>query len=152
VWIKQIFRNGTASASTIGKQVGQLASSMTAYNRKNPKPESHGRFAYGETTKVETCVQVRWSWTSFLAGLVVLASLFLALTIWSTKQIPSMNSGRKVWKTSSLALLFNGLDERLLKEQGPMDKKSEMMDRAAKLRVALKGEDDGWKLRAHTGH
>jgi hypothetical protein len=152
VWIKLIFRNGTASASTIGKQVGQLASSMTAYNRKNARPDSHARFAYGDATKVETCVQVRWPWISFPAGLVVLASLFLALTIWSTKQIPSMNSGRPVWKTSSLAVLFNGLDERLLKEQGPMDKKSEMMDRAARLRVALKREDDGWKLRAHTGH
>jgi hypothetical protein len=152
VWIKQIFRNGTASASTIGKQVGQLASSMTAYNRKNPRPESHSRSAYGDTIKVETCVQVRWPWISFPAGLVVLAILFLALTIWSTKQIPSTNSGRKVWKTSSLAVLFNRLDERLLREQGSMDKKSEMMDRAARLQVALKREDDGWKLRAHTGH
>jgi ketosteroid isomerase-like protein len=57
-----------------------------------------------------------------------------------------------VWKISSLAVLFNGLDERLLREQGSMDKKSEMMDRAARLQVALKREDDGWKLRAHTGH
>jgi hypothetical protein len=136
VWIKQIFRNGTASASTISEQVGQMASSMTAYNRKNRidpssnnvRPESQ-QFAYGDTIKVETCVQVRWPWISFPAGLVVLASLFLALTIWSTKQIPSTTSGRKAWKTSS-----------------------EMMDRAARLQVALKREEDGWKLRAHTGH
>jgi hypothetical protein len=152
VWIKQIFRNGTASAFTIDKQVGQMAASMTAYNRKNLRSESHSQFAYGETIKVETCVLVRWPWISFPAGLVILASLFLALTIWSTRQIPSTASSRKVWKTSSLAVLFNGLDERMLREQEPMDKKSEMMDRAARLQVALKREGDGWKLRAHTGH
>jgi hypothetical protein len=160
VWIKQIFHNGTASVFTISKQVAQMASSMTAYNRKNRinpppnifRPAPHLQFAYGDTIKVETCVQVRWPWISFPAGLVVLASLFLPLTIWSTKQIPSTTSGRKAWKTSSLAVLFNGLDERLLKEQGPMDKKSEMMNRASRLQVALKREDDGWKLRAHTGH
>lgn len=49
-------------------------------------------------------------------------------------------------------MLFNGLDERLSRDNGPMDKKSEMMDRAAKLKVAMKLEDDGWKLRAHTDH
>ena len=151
-WIKQIYRDGNASATTIGEQVSQMASFMTAYNRRYPRPESHLNFAYGDTIKVETCVQVEWPWIAFPAGLVVLASLFLALTIWSTEQIPSTISGRKVWKTSSLAVLFNGLDKGLLKRQGPMDKKSEMMDRAARLQVALKRDNDGWKLRAYTGH
>jgi hypothetical protein len=48
-------------------------------------------------------------------------------------------------------VLFNGLDKGVLKEQGPIDKKSEMMDRAARLQVALKHENDGWKLRAYIG-
>lgn len=152
VWINQIFRNGTASATTIGEQVGHLASSMTAYNRKDFRLESHSKFAYGDTIKVETCVQVQWPWISFPAGLVALASLFLALTIWSTKQISSTTSGRKVWKMSSLAVIFNGLDKGLLREQGPMDKKTEMMDSAARLQVALKRGDDGWKLGTYAGH
>jgi hypothetical protein len=152
VWIKQIYRNGTASASTIGEQIGQLASSMTAYNRMKPRPETTLGFAYGDANKVETCVQVRWPWIAFPATLVLLSSIFLALTIRSTKQGSSSVSGRKVWKTSSLAVLFNGLDEHLLKNQGPMVRKSEMVDRAAKLKVVLEFEDDGWKLRAYTNN
>jgi hypothetical protein len=152
VWIKQIYRNGTASASTISAQIGQLASSMTAYNRMMPRPETNLGFAYGDTIKYETCVQVRWPWIAFPAALVVLSSLFLALTIWSTKQDSSSVSGGKVWKTSSLAVLFHGLGEGLLKDQEPLVRKSEMMDRAAKLKVALRFEDDGWKLRANTNH
>lgn len=48
VWIKQIYRNGTASASTISDQIGKIANSMTAYNRKKkPRPETNLGFAYG---------------------------------------------------------------------------------------------------------
>jgi hypothetical protein len=40
-------------------------------------------------------------------------------------------------------VLFNGLDERLPRDPGPIDKKSEVTGRAAKMEVALKLEDGG---------
>jgi hypothetical protein len=147
VWIKQLFNNGSASISTISEQVGQLARSMTAYNRKRPKAESVFDFAYGDVIKTETCVQVKWAWVSFPASLVAMTTLFLGLTIWSTKRNASPVAGNKAWKSSSLPVLFSGLEEAAQRAHDRMDTKSDMLDRAAELKVCLKRGEDGWRLR-----
>lgn len=81
-------------------------------------------------------VNVRWPWLIYQATLVVLACVFLGLTVaFGTEK------DKLVWKSSSIALLFHGL-------HGPSDDRTYVRDtdgmeeRAKDMKVVL-GEDDG---------
>jgi hypothetical protein len=149
-WIRNLYNNGSASLSTIERYVANLASSMTAYGRMNPKRDQSLGYEYGYAVRTETCIQVRWAWVAFPASLVLLTFLFLTLTIWRThkQRHDHSESERGAWKSSTLAVLFAGFSDTAQRELGSVDKKSDMIDRAGEMRVSLTRTDDGWKLRS----
>jgi hypothetical protein len=147
---RSLYRNGTASISTVEAYFAQLASSMSAYLRINPNRDQTLGYAYGDAIRTDTCIRVRWAWLSFPASLVAMAFAFLLLTIWRTHRQRHDHSAseRGAWKSSSLAVLFSGLDGGAKREYGNVVKKSDMMDRAEEMRVSLMLAEDGWKLRS----
>jgi hypothetical protein len=146
LWIKSLFHNGTANMSTVEMFVGQLARSMTAYTRQNPMRDLRLGYVYGDAIRTEACVRVRWAWISFPASLVLLSICFLAVTMWRTRMAGLKTLGKGAWKSSSLAVLFAGLDERDRQEYGRLNKKSEMLSAAEENKVALARTEDGWRL------
>jgi hypothetical protein len=62
----------------------------------------------GDAWEQETRVHIRWAWIILPACLLIFSFLFLAVTI-----IRSEKGGKKIgiWKSSALAVLFNGLGE-----------------------------------------
>lgn len=78
--------------------------------------------------------------------LVVLTIIFLATTIWTTQRSERSARQHGVWKSSSLAILFGGLEEEVRQGCGTMETKSDMDLRAKELKVSLRLGDDGWRF------
>jgi hypothetical protein len=147
LWLKNLFRNDTVDVSMMEKYVGQFARAMTVYMRNwsSAKDETHG-LVHGDAIRTETCIQVRWPWISFPASLVAFTLLLLAITIWKTRKNKRPLRQTGTWKSSSLAVLFGGLDDQVRSKFGPMEKKSQMEDCAKKLNVSLIPVENGWRL------
>ena len=149
LWIKSLYRNGTANISTVETLVGQLATSMTAYTRINPNRDQSLGYVYGSAIRTETCIRVQWAWLAFPASLVLLTFAFLSATIWRTRKQRHDHSSheRGAWKSSSLAVLFAGLDETVQHERARVATKADMRDRAEDINVSLVLTGHGWRLR-----
>lgn len=85
-------------------------------------------------------------WVAFPASLVVLTIAFLIMTVWKTARHGSTTSANGAWKSSSLTVLFGGMDEEVRQKYGQIDKKSEMIKIAEELNVRLTPKEAGWRL------
>ena len=97
--------------------------------------------ANGTATYNEVYVSIRWSWLAFPASLLLLTFVFLVLTILHTA-----SSKTAVWKCSSLALLFHGLEEEGIKPFGTARNITKMDEMAEHNVVRLQETDRGLKL------
>ena len=130
--------------TNIGFMMQNLATSMTTWIRtmgNSPQPD-----AFGTVLHLQILVQVRWAWLSLLVLLEVGTAVLLACTIGRT-----MRHGNVVWKQSSLATLFHGLDDTNEHVgSGAMGIK-EMEDAAKSMTVSLgQGRDGRLKLGGQT--
>lgn len=101
--------------------------------------------ANGTSTFNEVVVAVRWKWLSFPGTILGLTALCLALTILETARHTT-----KVWKSSPIPLLFHGLEQEQLEQDGVGQTRTlaEMEALASGMTVQLRDEGDGYKLRA----
>jgi hypothetical protein len=144
LWIEDLYDNGTRSISTSETYVAQLARSLTVYTRlRNLTRNENFGYARGNAVETDTCIEVRWGWIAFP---VILVLAFLATTIWQTRKSRRPTRQTGAWKSSSLAVLFGGLDEKERRSCGVMEKKSEMNSCTSELRVSLRPGNDGWRL------
>jgi hypothetical protein len=148
VWMKKLWHNGTASLSTTEAYTDQLARALTVHTRERAASlNSELGNAHGLAVKTETCIQIRWGWISFPATLVLLTIVFLAATIVKTQKGDHHNRQHGNWKSSSLAILFGGLEDDLRHGSRMLEKRSDMDESAGLLKVSLSPGDDGWRLR-----
>lgn len=149
-WILKLYNNGTANISSVEAYFRGLEDSLSAYTRSwgDQGGSKTGFSALGKPWVVQTCIRVRWWWMSFPVVLTLASIVFLGLTYWRTRMD---TSGAGSWKSFTLADLFSGLDEGIRGRYGRLDRKSEMQDAAAELRVKLVLTDDGWRLREVDG-
>jgi hypothetical protein len=90
---------------------------------------------------VETHVQVRWIWLTLPGVLILASTAFLALAMLETRRRKA-----EVWKDSSLALIFHGLEQHR-ESTGLVSKLSQMEDVAKETRVRLERMDtEDWRL------
>jgi hypothetical protein len=95
----------------------------------------------GKMGTVETYVHVRWVWLTLPAVLIVSSAAFLALAILETR-----HKKAEVWKDSSLALIFHGLEQKG-ESTGVVNKLSDMEDVAKGMKVRLDRVDmEDWRL------
>ncbi|KAI9878887.1 MAG: hypothetical protein M1830_010243 [Pleopsidium flavum] len=96
----------------------------------------------GSVGNVKQYVRVRWAWISFPIFLVLSTALFLLLTM-----VGSHKNGIKLWKSSSLALLYHGLDNPS-EDSASINRTSGMDEDAKGVSVRLaRTEGDQWRLR-----
>jgi hypothetical protein len=120
-----------------------LAKAMTTYIR-DPSQRPDANFVYGTASRVETFVQVQWQWLTLPTTLVGMSIIFLGGTMMMNESKHAL-----AWKSSSLALLFHGL-EGVRKNTG--EGMYQMRDVAKKTKVVLiQGYNGDWKLR-NTGY
>jgi hypothetical protein len=146
VWMKDLWRNGTADLNTVNTFAQQLAGSITTYMRNFNSSYVKTLYTDGDAIRTEVCIKVRWAWVAFPAGLTLLSIMFLGLTISKTRLSYRLGRAKGVWKSSSLAVLFAGLHEELRQECGALEKKSKIRHCAENLNVELRSTEHGWQL------
>lgn len=120
----------------------QMASAVLAMNsvlRRNTLSRSHREdIAQGQSFKNVVYVDVRWQWITLPAALLVFALVFLLATMYRSSKDKEQIG---VWKSSALAILFNGLGEDVQGFVGPGNKKQGYVRRKARdIKVQL--DDD----------
>ncbi|KAI7782351.1 hypothetical protein LA080_013626 [Diaporthe eres] len=95
-----LWNNGTASLETVQKAMDGLCSAISAQWRTGDRFSSNIGPAIGIVQQNETCIRVNWAWLTLPAAFLFLTVVFFIINIVQTK---SMN----VWKSSTLAMLFN---------------------------------------------
>lgn len=123
-------------AENMTQLMDNVAASMTNYIRNVSSIGEHGT-----AWELETFVHVRWAWLVLPLALAPLSFLFLLSAIWI-----SGHHNIKVWKSSSLATVFHGL-EHPPKPDVAINRRSEMEELARGLRVRLRQtSDERYKL------
>ena len=106
-----------------------IALAMTNELRQSSNP---ARTILGRTNSSLTVIQVRWGWAALPIALVLLGCFFLSISIWESQRF-----NVEVWKDSSLATLYHGLDQPLLKDSAQAVTTSDMKHRAKSTTVQL---------------
>ena len=143
LWLQNLYANGTSNMTSVTKVMQGLANAMTAAIRSR----GEGDAAEGTAYVAQTCVRVEWAWLALDATLVVLTFVFLAATVWQSRR--AMGTGtsaasraRGAWKSSSLPLLWSGLDEELKRKLEGFYTVEEMEELGKTLRVRLEKRAD----------
>jgi hypothetical protein len=123
---------------------GNLTASLNTRIREMSINEKDGGVS-GDALVLVPHVHIRWEWLSLPAIFVGLCSVLLAATAMATKR-----SGVPVWKNSSLAVLFHGLEDDSGstgdESPGHLSRSSEMGKEAEGRAVVLRRGGGGWKL------
>lgn len=135
----RLWRNGTATIESMNDFVSDLADIMTAIIRNTGTEGNSSTYAQGVVTVDATCIRVRWKWFSFLCTLVGLGCLFFLLALRAFSQAPK----DRLWKSSTLPVLFCFLDQNMHQATGVEKEKNEMFDFAKRINVLLQEDDDG---------
>ncbi|CAI7613061.1 unnamed protein product [Penicillium viridicatum] len=118
------------------KMMNNIADSLTNLALRETLNKSNG------TPYVsEVYVQVHWPWVALPAAVIVLSSVLLIATARITK-----SQDRRLWKTSSLPILYHGLDEDLLKDTEEYSTLSKMETTADSTNVGLELSDTNGRV------
>lgn len=156
--LKQLFASDNVSAESIGGTMDNVAKAATLFIRSNGSP-NFSEPALGTVEHYAICVKVTWAWFAFPASLRALTLVLLILTI-----VDTVRNDLPVWKSSPLAILFNGppgrdwVDDTLLAKppatgmttekgsQQNIGTPQEMGILAESISVRLGKEDNGHRL------
>lgn len=147
LWLQNLYMNGAANISTVNDYMNRLAHSMTAIIRSHgdPAPAPYTNYARGTVLENQTCIHVSWAWLALPASLVLCSITFLAVTIgWTSAKGCTATDPANAWiatagpwKSSSLPLLFHGIEPRSLLETGYPRNFEEMHRLAERMDVRL---------------
>jgi hypothetical protein len=143
LWIKNLYNRGYADLESANKYMNGLAMSMTMHMRKSQNATKDP--ALGTVHAQKTCVRINWAWISLPASLVLMAIMFLAVTMWSSLT----QSWHGTWKSSSLALVLASVESETLLQAGILDKKSKMSSTAKSIEVQFMKTERGWGFVEH---
>ena len=143
IWLQNLYANGTSNLSSVMKTMQGLANAMTAAMRSR----GEGDAAEGTAYVTQTCVRVEWGWLALDATLVVLTFVFLAATVWQSRRAMGAGSStagrvRGAWKSSSLPLLWSGLDEEVKRKLESFYTIDEMEELGRSLHLRLERRTD----------
>ncbi|KAF7510844.1 hypothetical protein GJ744_005944 [Endocarpon pusillum] len=105
--LQRIYNYGNVSFERISRVFGNISDSLTNYIRQNGDV-NHSAPAFGVVMRDQTCLQVRWGWLAFPAGLVLITLIFFAALVIDTRPT---GTRAQVWKSSPLGLMFHGLKQ-----------------------------------------
>lgn len=146
IWMKQYYSGDTplnfdgqvnawGTSNDIPGLVASLAKSITNAMRTFRNVGTTNIATIGGTAwKQETHVNLRWEWMTLPLALLIFSLVFLITTV-----IQSSKESNKIgiWKTSALAVLFNGLGDEIQDTIGPKVRLTDARNRAKKLSVQL---------------
>jgi len=129
--------NTTWNGANLTERIGGLADSMTNIIRQltindSGLLENVPGIAY--TTEVQ--VELRLQWAALPGGLLLFSLIFLLSTVWRTTDADKVG----IWKTSALAMLFNGIGDDIQSTLGNKVRTGDARTRAKDMMVQLDDE------------
>jgi hypothetical protein len=119
---------------SVPQMINSLAHSMSSALRRTAIGFSANIPQWtGDAWEQETRVHIRWPWIILPASLLSFSFVFLAITILHSNKDDRI----RIWKSSTLAVLFNGPGEDVQRRMGTGSKLGEARARARKLTVQL---------------
>ncbi|PQE12952.1 Carboxylic ester hydrolase protein [Rutstroemia sp. NJR-2017a BBW] len=153
-WTTQLFKEGQATQQSFESFMDGLAWSITGAMRQKSLDSSDLTFVHGQAQREAICIKVRWAWISLAAAVLGLAVLFLCTVIVTAHR--SMDYWwQGDWKSSSLALMWHGLDDSAVVRQrheleksgeGLLVQQKDLYQSAKRIRVKLIRGDNGWRF------
>jgi hypothetical protein len=111
-----------------------LADVLTGLIRNSAGEGNDQAHVQGIAWDQRTGVQVRWAWFSLPVVLLVFSVVFLFVTVYKSSKDEEFVG---IWKTSSIAVLFNGLGDDVQKTVGPNCRMGEARAKARVLKVKI---------------
>ena len=145
--------NGTIDGKTMGQDLrgyDHILDNPTNGSNSTANPQPQDLPYAGTALSSEAFFHVRWAWLVLPALLVILAPIFLLITIWQ-----SMRDKVPVWGEAPLALIHCGADDNVKRKLGIVAgqavSREEIEKRAKAVRVSLvkdsSGKGGGWGFR-----
>jgi hypothetical protein len=131
LWLELLYLDGKSNLTYVEKYMERLADSMTAGIRRNGDATNSAHLV-GEQQIPRTCIQFKAVYLTWTVFLLALTAAFFSATWWQSRAA-SKQAGRGPWKSSSLALLWCGLEEKVKKQRGTLDYVNEEMKQHSQL-------------------
>lgn len=112
--------------------MNDLARALTIAIRNTQSSDGSFELITGTAWDSENRVEIRWLWMILPVALLACGLAFLLSTV-----VKSSKDDVGIWKTSVLAILFNGLGEDVQQNVGPGCRMGEAREKADKLMVKL---------------
>lgn len=135
-----LWREGQNNFETANATMASIAQSMTDHMRLMDRGNSSA--ATGQVWLSQTCVRVEWAWLILHAVLVVLCFVFVALTV----VVSHKHARGRIWKSSSLALMYRMLEGQITEKVGMIDDIELIEERARRLKLRLSKTEKGWRF------
>ena len=138
-WLLRLYAGGEADLTSVNNFMQGLANAMTAIMRQRGDA-SNSVPATGTMLASTTCIRVHWQWLTLPIALLTLTIVFFFAVVLQSQQYTRRSAnqeGRKAWKSSSLPLLWCGLDDETRRRYGTLNDPVTMEDRGNELRVSL---------------
>ena len=146
-WLAPLWASGHANLSSVSKTMESLTGTLNTVIRAEGDQSAPAR---GVIQSNQTCVGVKWAWFALPCGLLMLTLVFLLSTmIISHRKVKhgAIEEGRKPWKSSTLPLLWCGIQDTTRARFGRLDDVDQMEKCGEGVEVALGRENgDRWKL------
>ena len=136
----QFFQAGNLTFDSVSDIFQGIANSISTYIRQNGNKD-YSKPAQGVIYYEDVCIRVRWAWLIYPCSLAVLVIGFLLIVM-----VQSVRHGQSDWKTSTLPILFHGLQNMPNTQQDLLTQHSDMEKRAEATRVRYALTDEGWRL------
>ncbi|KIW05149.1 uncharacterized protein PV09_03700 [Verruconis gallopava] len=105
--------NPWLSAGSIPDYLTTIAKAMTITIRNSANSSNMVETFSGDALQSKVLIHVLWPWITLPASVLACSLVFLLTTIYTSDRAAEVG----VWKTSALAILFNGLHEELTKDE-----------------------------------
>ncbi|KAI0440456.1 hypothetical protein F4803DRAFT_527082 [Xylaria telfairii] len=148
-WLKALWANGTGDLTSVARYMDGVADAVSAAIREGGDGANSSPVT-GIIMVNETCVGVFWAWLSLPAALLLFAIGFVLLAGFQSERytrLGSVQSGRKPWKSSTLPLMWCGVEDSTryqfpcLTDIKDMEETSDMVK--VRLRRTVGGEEQG---------
>jgi hypothetical protein len=126
--------NPWSSEFNVSEHMERIAEAMTSTVRNTPSRNGSFDMVQGESWDMRIHVQTRWPWIILPLALLGLSLIFLVWTVVkSSRECQEVG----IWKTSAIAILFNGLGDDVQKTFGSNCRMGQARIKARELRVKL---------------
>ncbi|KAF2664059.1 hypothetical protein BT63DRAFT_429586 [Microthyrium microscopicum] len=144
-FLTELYRNGTATLSTVDQYFEDLTDTITAMMRQHGEGGQEA-WMVGNVLETHTCIGVQWAWISLPALLVLAGVVFLVVAV-----VRSVQAGmwKGAWRSSGVVPFIVGLNNDRSIIISEKSWKSKMEEQSADIKVRLVPDEQRLEVLSH---